>query len=197
MKTFTHILASINWIDVAMLVLLIRIVFIGVKTGFVTELFKLFGVFVALFVGFHYYTPLAVFTTKKTGWSLDILQCVFFVFLVCLAVLLIKYLRDGFLMVFKFETTHAGVNQWGSGILSVARAFLLVSLVLFGILLTRIQWLQKQTFSSISQKLALKAAPNTYSFVFNNCIGKIFGSEKFNDEVTNVISRNSIGTKKF
>jgi uncharacterized membrane protein required for colicin V production len=197
MKTFTHILSVINWIDVAMLVLLIRIVFIGVKTGFVTELFKLFGVFIALFAGLHYYTPLAVFTTKKTNWSVDILQCVFFVLLVCLAVLLIKYLRDGFLMVFKFETTHAGVNQWGSGILSVVRAFLLVSLVLFGILLSRIEWLQKQTFTSISHRLALKAAPNTYGFVFNNFVGKVFTTEKFNDEVVSVVAHNNVSTKRF
>src|SRR5689334_8103704 len=130
MNTFTHILASINWIDVAMLVLLIRIVFIGIKTGFVTELFKLFGVFCAILVGLHYYTFLAVWTSKKVGGSPDVLQFAFFVVLVCLAVLAIKYLRDGFFMVFKFETTHAGVNQWGAGVLAIVRGMLLVSLVL-------------------------------------------------------------------
>src|SRR3569623_1549962 len=196
MKTFTHILASINWVDVAMLVLLIRIVFIGVKTGFVTELFKLFGIFVALFAGLNNYTTLAVFTAKKTGLSVDTLAFVFFVLLVCLAVLLIKFLRDGFFMVVKFETTHAGVNQWGSGVLSVVRALLIISLVLFGILLSRIEWLQKQTFTSISHRLALKAAPNTYRFIFNGFVGKIFTTEKFNDDVTSVISHTSVSARR-
>jgi uncharacterized membrane protein required for colicin V production len=197
MKTFTQILASINWVDVAMLVLMIRIIFIGVKTGFVTELFKLLGIFVAVIVGLHYYTPIAVYITKLTNWPLDIMQLVFFVFLVSLAVIAFKYLREGFLMLFKFETTHAGINQWGAGVLAVLRAWLIISLVLFGMLLTPFEWLKTQTFKSISKKLTLKAAPGTYSTVFNGFIGKIFTHEKFNDEVLSVISNNRVSPKKF
>ena len=197
MNKFTHILASINWVDVAMLVLLIRIVFIGVKTGFVTELFKLLGVLSAVFLGLHYYTLLAVFIAKKTSWPLDILEFVFFVFLVCLIVLAVKYLRDGFLVIFKFETAHEGVNQWGSGILSVIRALLLASIIMFGFLLSHVEWLQKETMTSISHKLALKAAPNTYSFLYNNFVGKIFAREKFNQEVFSVISGNGVARREF
>ena len=87
MNTFTHIVQSINWVDVVMLVLLIRIVFIGVRTGFVTELFKLFGVFCSVFVGLHYYTPLAALLAKKVDVSLGILECFFFVLLVSSMVL--------------------------------------------------------------------------------------------------------------
>lgn len=180
-----------------MLVLLIRIVFIGVKTGFVTELFKLFGVFCAVFTGLHYYTSLAVWTAKKTGLSLDLLQCLFFVLLVSITVLAVKYLRDGFLMIFKFETTHAGVDQWGSGILAVLRALFLISLILYGVLLSNIEWLQKQTYGSVSQKLALKVAPGTYNFWFNDFISKVFPQEKYNEEVTNVVSHNSVSHHRF
>ena len=189
MNTFTHILRSINWVDVAMLVLLIRIVFIGVKTGFVTEGFKLFGVFCSVFIGLHYYLPLAALLAKKTGLSVELLECAFFILLVCLVVIAVKYMRDGFLMIFKFETTHAGVNQWGSGVFSIIRALFLASLIMFGALLTRMEWLQKETMTSISSKLALKVAPNTYSFIFNNFVGKIFTREKFNQEVVNTVSR--------
>src|SRR5438067_2037484 len=108
MNTFTHILASINWIDVFMLVLFIRIVFIGVKTGFVTELFKLFG-----------------------------------------------------------------------------------------ILFASVESLQRQMFTSMSCKLALKAAPSTYRFLYNNLIGKICTQEKFNQEVVNVISHTGVSQKRF
>jgi uncharacterized membrane protein required for colicin V production len=189
MNTFTHILRSINWVDVAMLVLLIRIVFIGVRTGFVTELFKLLGVFFAVFIGLHYYAPLAGFLAKKTGLSLELLECAFFILLVSLVVIAVKYMREGFLMIFKFETTHAGVNQWGSGVFSIIRALFLASLIMFGTLLTHVEWLQKETVTSISSKLALKVAPNTYSFIFNNFIGKIFSREKMNEEVGELISR--------
>ena len=183
MKTFTHILGSINWIDVAMLILLIRVIFIGAKTGFVTELFKFLGVLTALFIGLHYYLALSVFVAKKTNWHVEILEWVFFILLVCLMVLVVKFLRDGFFMIFKFETTHAGVNQWGAGLFSIVRALFLASLIMYGILLMGIEPLQKQALTSLSQKLALKAAPNTYSFLFHNFIGKIFPQEKFNEDV--------------
>jgi len=189
MNTFTHIVKSINWVDVAMLVLLIRIIFIGVKTGFITELFKLFGIFCSVFVGLHYYTLLAALLAKKTDMSLEILECSFFILLVSLVVIAVKYMRDGFLMIFKFETTHAGVNQWGSGVFSIIRALFLASLIMFGMLLTRVEWLQRETMTSLSSRLALKVAPNTYRYVYSNLIGKIFAREHFNQEVINTITR--------
>ncbi|MEI7999349.1 MAG: CvpA family protein [Candidatus Omnitrophota bacterium] len=195
MNTITHIFLSINWIDVVMLVLFIRIVFIGVKTGFVTELFKLFGILCALFVGLNYYVFLAAFLAKKAHISLNFLEFLFFVLLVSLMVLAVKFFRDGFLMLFKFEASHERFDQWGAGVLSIFRALLIVSLVLYGALLTNIELLQKQTMTSVSHKLALKVAPNTYSFLFHNFIGKIFSKEKFNDEVLNVSSHNSVGRK--
>ena len=197
MHTFTHFLSLINWVDVAMLVLFVRIIFIGIKTGFVTELFKLFGIICAVFVGLHYYSSLAAFLSQKTNWSLDSLEFVFFVLLVSLIVLVVKFLRDGFLMLFKFETTHSGFNQWGSAVLAVLRALLLISTIMFGILLTRVEWMQRQTLSSMSQRLVLRVAPNTYSFLYRHLIGKIFTNEKFNEEVFTVISRNSVGRKPF
>ncbi len=197
MNTFTHVLASINWVDVAMLVLLIRIVFIGVKTGFVIELFKLLGVLSAVFIGLHYYALLAAIIAQKTNWSLESWEFVIFVLLTLGVAVLVKFLREGFLAIFKFETAHAGVNQWGAGILSVLRALLLASLVMYALLLTRAECLQRQTLMSVSQKLVLKAAPKTYSFLFHRWIGKIYTQERFNADVFNVISRNSVGRKPF
>ena len=195
MKTFTHILGSINWIDVAMLILLVRVIFIGAKSGFVTEFFKLSGVLSAVFIGLHYYLLLSAFVSKKTNWPLEALEWVFFVLLVCLMVLVVKFLRDSFLVLFKFETTHAGFNQWGAGVLSIARALLLASLIMYGILLTRVESLQRQVLTCVSHKLALKAASNTYSFLYHNFVGKIFIQEKFNEDVFNVISRSSMDRK--
>lgn len=191
MNTFTHILKSINWVDVAMLVLLIRIVFIGIKTGFVTELFKLLGVLSAVFVGFHYYSSLSALIIHKAHLSGAWIECTFFVLIVCIMILAIKYLRDGFFLIFKFETTHAGVNQWGAGLFAVIRAVFLASLIMYGMLLSNVEFLQKQTLTSVSQKLVLKVAPNTYSFIFNNFVGKVFQQEKYNEEIPIVVSQNS------
>ena len=129
MNTFTHILAKINWLDVAMLGLLIRVVFIGIKTGFVTELFKLLGVICGLFAGLHYYTLLAIWVARKISLPVENLELAFFVLLVSVVMIAVTLFRNGFLMIFKFETANEGVNQWGSGVLSVIRALFLASLI--------------------------------------------------------------------
>lgn len=196
MNTFTQILKSINWVDVAMLVLFIRIVFIGIKTGFVTELFKLFGIISAVFISFHSYSAISAFVIQKTRWSVDWLDFVFYVLLVSLVVIAVMFLRDAFFIIFKFETTHAGLNQWGAGVLSVIRAVFLASLIMYGILLSNVEVLQKMIFTSISHKIALKVAPNTYAFIFNNFVGKILVNQKFNDQVLDVASEHGNKIKR-
>ncbi len=54
----THLIKSINWIDVALAFLFLRVIFIGVKNGFITEFFKSLGVLTAVFVSLHYYSYL-------------------------------------------------------------------------------------------------------------------------------------------
>ena len=53
----THLIKSINWIDVALVFLLIRMIFVGVKNGFISEFFKFLGIVVAAFISLHFYSP--------------------------------------------------------------------------------------------------------------------------------------------
>ena len=74
----THLIKSINWIDVGLAVLLIRMIFVGVKNGFVSEFFKFLGVVVAVFVSLHYYSFLAAWVAEKTNLSCDYWDLVMF-----------------------------------------------------------------------------------------------------------------------
>ena len=45
----THLIKSINWVDAALVFLFIRMIFVGIKNGFISEFFKFLGVVAAVF----------------------------------------------------------------------------------------------------------------------------------------------------
>ncbi len=74
----THLIKSINWIDAALVFLFIRMIFVGVKNGFISEFFKSLGVVAAVFVSLHYYSYLAAWVAKKTNFTWDYWDLVIF-----------------------------------------------------------------------------------------------------------------------
>ena len=60
-------LKSLNWVDILIAALAVRIVYISVKTGFVTEFMKTLATLIAVFLAFHYYTKLAAILSHAAG----------------------------------------------------------------------------------------------------------------------------------
>src|SRR4051812_18706090 len=117
----THFFKSINWVDIGLLFLLVRIIFIGVKNGFITEFFKFLGVLTAVFVSLHYYSGLSAWLAQKTGFSGAFWEMVTLLALWFILMTAFKFLRDGILMLFKMETTHQGFDKYAGGVLAVGR----------------------------------------------------------------------------
>lgn len=187
----TQLFRSINWVDVALLVLFVRTVFISVTTGFVAEVFKFLGLGAAIFVGSHYYVFAAEFLAKKTSLPLAGLRFLVFTVLVCVVILVFKFARDGISLLFKVETNHQGFDKYGAGVLGAVRGWLLCSTVLFAVFLVPHPLVHRQAFSSWGHKVVAGAAPDTYSFLFHQVIGKLFESQKFNADVFTVVSGQS------
>ena len=187
----THFFKGINWVDLGLAVLSVRVIFISVRSGFISEVFKLLAVICALFVSLHYYAFYAALLSKKTTLPLQSLQFLVFVGLWGVMVLSFKFVRDGFLILFKAETIHEGFDKYAAGFLGAARAIFLSSLTIFALLLMRHEYIHRQAFSSFGYQVAAKAAPNTYKFLFDNLIGRLFDREKYNADVFAVVSRNS------
>jgi uncharacterized membrane protein required for colicin V production len=183
----THLIKSINWIDAALILLFIRIVFVGVKNGFISEFFKSLGVVVAVFISLHYYSFLAAWAAKKTNISWDYWDLAVFAGLWLLVSFFFKLVREGILVLFKIETTHQGFDQYASGIVAVCRGVLVCSLTIFLILLTHNGPLTRMTVRSPSYKIAGHAAVITYSFLYNNLIGKLVPGEHYNAAAAKVL----------
>ena len=191
----TQFFKSINWVDVALAALLFRVVFVSVQSGFITEVFKFLGVITALFVSLHWYAYLAATIASKTTLSMPVWEGIIFITLNVLVMLAFKFLRMGVMLLFKVETTHQGFDKYGSGFLGAGRALLICSLVIFALLLMRNPYAQRQTMASWGYKIAAKAAPQTYKFLYDNVIGKLMEGQHFNADVFTVIGSHGINPK--
>jgi uncharacterized membrane protein required for colicin V production len=183
----THFIKSVNWIDVVLVILFIRMIFIGVKNGFLSEFFKFIGVLALVFVSLHFYSFLAAWVTKKTNlfwgfWDLAVFAVLWFV-----VAFFFKLLRDGILVLFKAETTHQGFDKYAAGLVAVARGILVCSMTIFLILLTRNGPLTRMALHSYSYQVAGSAAVGTYTFLYKNLVDKLFAGEHYNADALKVL----------
>lgn len=184
----TNFFKSINWVDVALVALLVRVIFIGVKNGFIAELCKSLGVLVALYLSLHYYVVVAAQIHHFAHGSLHVWEFVSFLLLVSGGYGFFWVIRLGLAMLFKAETQHEGFDKYAAGLLSMGRGLLTASLVVFGVLLTTHPWLNQQAFHSVAFKLVGKTAVHTYEIVYTQVIDKLFAGQHFNDAVHKVVT---------
>ena len=180
-------LKSLNWVDVVLAALAVRIVYISVKTGFVTEFMKTLATLIAVFLAFHYYVKLALFMSHAMGVQAGLMESVFqtvaFAAIWSLTLLAMKFVRDGILLVFTVQTISA-VDRWGAVVVSVARFFLTASMIMFVLLLSDEPYMERMTSSAFAQKYVLCVAPSTYRKMTDGFVVKFFPNEKSNTAVT-------------
>jgi len=184
----THFIKSINWIDAGLVFLFIRIIFIGVKNGFVSEFFKSLGVVTAVFVSFHFYSYFSAWIALKTNLSWPYWELVIFALCWLAIGIFFKFFRDGMLILFKVETNHEGFDKYAAGVVAVGRGILVCSMTIFLILLTYNGPATRMTLRSYSYKIAGHAAFGTYSFLYKNLISKLFTGEQYNKAAALVLS---------
>ncbi len=92
---------GINWIDILLVCVCARAVFIGFKTGFITEFFKTTGLLFSIFVTLNYYTTLTVlFAAQVTLFELPMVAILMFLALWGATTYVFKLVREGLMMVF-------------------------------------------------------------------------------------------------
>jgi uncharacterized membrane protein required for colicin V production len=183
----THLIKSINWIDVALFFLFVRMIFVGVKNGFISEFFKSLGVVASVFISLHFYSFLAAWLARKTNISWDYWELVIFALLWFAVSFFFKFFRDGILLLFKVETNHQGFDKYAAGVVAVGRGILVCSMTIFLLLLTYNGSLTRMTVHSYSYKIAGRAAVGTYSFLYRNLVDKLFAGEHYNAAAAQVL----------
>jgi uncharacterized membrane protein required for colicin V production len=182
-----NILNQVNWVDIFVLILGVRICYVAVKSGFPVELFKFIGTIAAIYLSLHYYVLLTAYIKEwlplEGRLPQDFLQFIVFLALAAAGYYSFMVLRSIFYRFLKMEAVST-LNKWGSLILGVARAVFLASLIMFTFVISTVSYFNNSVKSSYTGKHLFMVAPNTYSWLWNSVTSKFAFGEKYNDTIT-------------
>jgi uncharacterized membrane protein required for colicin V production len=184
-----EIIKQFNWIDVLIILVIGRIIYIGIKLGFPSEIFKLFGSIVALYLAFHYYTIVSDYFDERFDlrvMPLEFLDFLLFTVLSAMGYAIFVGLRAVFTRGIKVEAVPR-LHKWGGFVLSVARSALLASLFMYMFVISSISYLKNSVTHSYTGSRILELAPSTYRWLWDNLMSKFMTKEKFNDATTEIL----------
>ena len=176
------IITSINWIDVLITIIALRILYIGIKLGIVIELFKLVSVFFAVFVTLHYFSSLSQFLHDKVSISDNVSMVIAYAFLWFTVIFVFKLIRDGITTVFKVEA-HSLFDKWGGLVIAIGRGLLISSLAVFFLLTPRVEYFKKTIEHSVMGSRLVHVAPKFYESCYDGLVSKFFPHEELNKSV--------------
>ncbi len=174
-----------NWLDIFVVIILIRVGYVAIKTGLPVEAFKLLGTVLAIYLSLHYYTGLSEVIKQRLGLKempLDFLGVICAVLLVLVGYGIFIALRFAFCRFIKVEAVPQ-LNKWGGFILGSIRGVFLAGLVIFILAISTIDYLKASVVNSYSGKYLFQIAPNTYTWFWDNLTSKYAANDKFNKTV--------------
>lgn len=183
-------LRQLNWVDIVILILLVRIGCVARKTGLPAESFKLLGTLVAIFVCLHYYSGLSdwlgrLLPLAKEKTPLEFLDFLCALFLAVLGYAICMLLRFAFSHFIKLEAIPV-LNKWGGFLLGLIRAFLATSLVIFMLVASSVGYLRNSVNGSYFGARVFKIAPATYAGMWDGLLSKFMPESKFNNTILEV-----------
>lgn len=185
-----NILRQFNWLDIFVVIFLMRVFYIAGKNGLLIELFKFMGTLAAVYLSLHYYTDLSdkflsLLHPLKERMPLEFSDFICFIVLAAAGYTLFALLHNIFFRFVKVEAT-ASLNRIGGLVLGAFRAYLLIGLIMFAMAISTVAYLQTSVKESFTATYFLRAAPDTYGWLWDRLASKFMGSERFNKTVNEV-----------
>lgn len=182
------ILKQFKWVDIFVIILLIRVCYVSFKTGFTIELFKLLGTVAAIFFPLHYYTFFSDRVIQRASTQkmpLEFIDFISFLILAIVSYAVLILLRGVFHRFVKMEAVPI-LNKWGGLILGVARGFLLTGLLMYMLVISSVSYFKNTVANSYSGKSLFSIAPATYNWVWYSIVSKFTTEGKINNTVMEV-----------
>ncbi len=158
-------LSQINWIDIVVLILLIRTSYVGLSRGLTKDFFSFLAIIITTCFSIHYYELLAGFLTShmdflnnKTAILLS------FMLLVIGSLLIFKIFVYLISQLIKIEFASF-LEKIGGLIIGIVYGFLLSSLLIIILSFSETDYIQGSLRRSWSAPFIIEIAPRTYDTV--------------------------------
>jgi uncharacterized membrane protein required for colicin V production len=183
-----------NFLDIVIMLMVLRICYIAFQMGVAFEFFKLLGVIFGTYISLHYYTSLSDMISRLVipkEMPLEFLDFIVFIMLVASGYLAFVILRSLFYRFIKLEAVPK-LNQFGGLMLGAIRVFFTVGLLTYTLMISSVQYLNEAVKYSYFGSKSMTISTNTYGWLWNNVISKFSGKEKFNPTINEVLESNKV-----
>ena len=122
-------LENFNWVDVLVILLLLRSTYIGARIGLTAELFKLIGTVISIALGLHYYNEIAEVLVGYIAIPIWILQ---FIILVVIILSIRGIFKYGIVLILRVLNIQfvSQLEKIGGTLIGLGRGILIWGLVL-------------------------------------------------------------------
>ena len=178
----SEILSIINVVDIIVLGIFVRSIYIGYDQGLLVEFFKMLGMVFATFFTLHYFVTFALFLGKLLPLPMDMVVVVAYVIIWVVMIALFAVVRQGWMLGLKpFEKTFP--YRVLGGILGAVRATFIVGMLFLVIFISSSTFFVRTARSSFSGFYLKNVAVDFYNFCYNGFIVKVFPKEPINEKV--------------
>ncbi len=159
-----QILSRINWVDVLVVILIVRISYVAFMDGLSHEILPFLGVLAVFVLSLHYYTSLGYVISQNLGnMPADISNCLGFIILVVVLGFIVKLLKVILDKIVKVQW-HPVIEKFGGLFAGIAKAYLITAMVLTIMNLMPLSYLKWSIKDrSLTGKYVLMAGPEVYS----------------------------------
>lgn len=134
------ILKNLNWVDILIVILLIKSAYTGARTGFTAEIFKLIGTIIGIILGLHYFNRLSYVITGYINIPTWIAQIFILLTIIIIVRVIFKY---GIVLLLKVLNIQfvLGLERIGGIVIGFGRAILLSGLILIAVTFLPIKYI--------------------------------------------------------
>lgn len=160
-----EILTKLNWVDVLIIIIILRISYVAFQDGLSHEVFPLIGTVATTVLALHYYVNISALLSHYLGMSPNILDILSFIGLLVIIGLIFKFIRTILDKIIKV-TWHPLIEKFGGLIVGIGRAFVVASVILIIISLLPLSYMQWSIKDrSVMGMYILKIGPAIYEKV--------------------------------
>jgi len=182
------ILREINWVDIFVVIILLRVGYVAIKSGLPAEVFKFLGTIMAIYLSMHYFHFLGDFLSVPSeghNIPLEVLDLIGFLVLVVIGYSVFAILRMFLCQLVKMETVTI-LNRIGGFFLGIVRGCILASLIMFILFISTVGYLRTSVAKSYLGVRLFPVAPAIYTTLWNGLMSKFMVNEKFNKTVAEI-----------
>jgi len=161
-----ELIAKINWVDILVAILMLRISYVAFRDGLSHEIFPFIGSILIMVLAMRYYTALGSFISRSMmNMPIELSNFLAFLTLVVALGFLVRLLRLLLDKIVKVEW-HPVLEKFGGLAVGIMKAYVVTGIVLMTLSLmplSYLAWSIKE--KSLTGKYILRAAPEIYERV--------------------------------